>query len=323
MTTIRDVAKLAGVSIATVSRASNEPGLVSKEVRSKIEKAIAETGYIKSVKPRRKSDLLGAILPNLSNPFFLNLLEALEYEARTHRKSILLFNSRQKLEMERAAFAQCRKMKVDGVFLVPHSVSRDYISEVRKYDFPTVLLTRTSSLLPSVAVDHFEGGRQVAEHLISSGHVNVAYVGPTKTSEEKLAGFRQGLQQAGLQLRADLAFDTEGEGDLRRFVIDTATRKRASVIFCVNDVLAQETIAMLRAADMNVPQHMEIVGFDNSIVASLLDISSVSQPMKEIAHVGFEAMLLALKSERPLDLYEPRQLLPRLVMRGSSLNLRK
>jgi len=323
MTTIRDVAKLAGVSIATVSRASNEPELVSKEVRSKIEKAIAETGYIKSVKPRRKSDLLGAILPNLSNPFFLNLLEALEYEARTHRKSILIFNSRQKLEMERAAFAQCRKMKVDGVFLVPHSVSRDYISEVRKYDFPTVLLTRTSSLLPSVAVDHFEGGRQVAEHLISSGHVNVAYVGPTKTSEEKLAGFRQGLQQAGLQLRADLAFDTEGEGDLRRFVIDTATRKRASVIFCVNDVLAQETIAMLRAADMSVPQHMEIVGFDNSIVASLLDISSVSQPMKEIAHVGFEAMLLALKSERPLDLYEPRQLLPRLVMRGSSLNLRK
>jgi LacI family transcriptional regulator len=323
MTTIRDVAKLAGVSIATVSRASNEPELVSTEVRSKIEKAIAATGYVKSVKPRRKSDLFGIILPNLSNPFFLNLLEALEYEARTHRKSIVLFNSRQKLVMERAAFAQCRKMKVDGVFLVPHSVSREYIAEIRRYDFPTVLLTRTSSLLPSVAVDHVEGGRQVAEHVISSGHVNVAYVGPTKSSEEKLVGFLQGLQQAGLQLRADLAFDTEGEGDLRRFAIDTARRKRASVIFCVNDVLAQEIITILRAAEMNVPQDMEIVGFDNSIVASLLDISSVSQPMKEIAHVGFEAMLLALKSERPSEIYEPHQLLPRLVMRGSSLNLRK
>lgn len=323
MTTIRDVAKLAGVSIATVSRASNEPELVSTEVRSKIEKAIAATGYVKSVKPRRKSDLFGIILPNLSNPFFLNLLEALEYEARTHRKSIVLFNSRQKLAMERAAFAQCRKMKVDGVFLVPHSVSREYVAEIRKYDFPTVLLTRTSSLLPSVAVDHVEGGRQVAEHVISSGHVNVAYVGPTKSSEEKLVGFLQGLQQAGLQLRADLAFDTEGEGDLRRFVVDTARRKRASVIFCVNDVLAQEIITILRAAEMNVPQDMEIVGFDNSIVASLLDISSVSQPMKEIAHVGFEAMLLALKSERPSEIYEPHQLLPRLVMRGSSLNLRK
>lgn len=323
MATIRDVAKLAGVSIATVSRAGNEPELVSKEARSKIEKAIAATGYIKSVKPRRKSDLIGVILPNLSNPFFLNLLEALEYEARTHRRSIVLFNSRQKLAMERAAFTQCRKMRVDGVFLVPHSVSREYLSEVRKYDFPTVLLTRTSSLLPSVAVDHVEGGRQVAEHLISSGHVDVAYVGPTKTSEEKLVGFRQGLQQAGLQLRADLAFDTEGEGDLRRFVIDTAKRKRASVIFCVNDVLAQETIAMLRTAGMNVPRDMEIVGFDNSIVASLLDISSVSQPMKEIAHVGFEAMLLALKSERPSGVHEPHHLLPRLVMRGSSLNLRK
>jgi LacI family transcriptional regulator len=323
MATIRDVAKLAGVSIATVSRAVNEPKLVSKETRSQVEGAIAATGYAKRVKPRRKSDLIGAILPNLSNPFFLTLLEALEYEARTHRRNIVVFNSRQKLAMERAAFIECKKLKVDGVFLVPHSVSREYLSEVRKYDFPTVLLTRTSSLLPSVAVDHVEGGRQVAEHVISSGHVSVGYVGPTKTSEEKLAGFRQGLQQAGLQLHADLAFDTEGEGDLKRFVLDTAKRKRATVIFCVNDVLAQEVVAILRAAGMNVPKDMEIVGFDNSIVASLLDISSVSQPMKEIAHVGFEEMLSVLKSDRPSGSHEPHHLLPRLVMRGSSLKQRR
>jgi LacI family transcriptional regulator len=323
MATIRDVAKLAGVSIATVSRAVNEPKLVSKVTRSQVEGAIASTKYVKRVKPRRTSDLIGVILPNLSNPFFLTLIEALEYEARTHRRSIVLFNSRQKLAMERVAFTECRKMKVDGVFLVPHSLSRDYLSEVRKYNFPTVLLTRTSSMLPSVAVDHIEGGRQVAEHLISSGHVNAGYVGPTKTSEEKLIGFRQGLQQAGLQLHADLAFDTEGESDLRRFVIDTAKRKRASVIFCVNDVLAQEVVAILRSAGMSVPNDMEVVGFDNSIVASLLDISSVSQPMKEIAHVGFEELLSAMKEGKPSASHEPHHLLPRLVMRGSSLKKRR
>lgn len=323
MATIRDVAKLAGVSIATVSRAVNEPKLVSSEMRFQVEEAIAKTGYAKRVKPRRKSDLIGVILPNLSNPFFLPLLEALEYEARTHRSNIVVFNSRQKLATERAAFTECRKMMVDGVFLVPHSVSREYLSEVRKYDFPTVLLTRTSPLLPSVAVDHVEGGRQVAEHLISSGHVSVAYVGPTKSSEEKLAGFREGLQQAGLQLHADLSFDTEGEGDLKRFVVDTAKRKRASVIFCVNDVLAQDVVVALRGADMSVPRDMEVVGFDNSIVASLLDISSVSQPMKEIAHVGFEAMLAVLKEDHPSGAYEPHHLLPRLVMRGSSLKQRR
>lgn len=323
MATIRDVAKLAGVSIATVSRAVNEPKLVSKETRSQVESAIASTKYVKRVKPRRESDLIGVILPNLSNPFFLTLIEALEYEARTHRRSLVLFNSRQKLAMERVAFTECRKMKVDGVFLVPHSLSRDYLSAVRKYPFPTVLLTRTSPLLPSVAVDHIEGGRQVAEHVVSSGHVSVGYVGPTKTSEEKLIGFRQGLQQAGLQLHADLAFDTEGESDLRRFVIDTAKRKRASVIFCVNDVLAQEVVAILRSAGMSVPKDMEVVGFDNSIVASLLDISSVSQPMKEIAHVGFEALLSAIKEEKRSASHEPHHLLPRLVMRGSSLKKRR
>lgn len=322
MATIKDVAKLAGVSIATVSRAVNEPNLVLKETREQVEGAIAFTGYTKTVRSRKKSGLIGVIFPNLSNPFFLSLLEALEYEARTNRSSIVVFNSRQKLSMERAAFSECRKLKVDGVILVPHSVSREYLSEVRKYDFPTVLLTRTSSILPSVAVDHVEGGRQVAEHLISSGHVDVAYVGPTKTSEEKLVGFRQGLQQAGLQLHVDLAFDTEGEGDLRRFVVDTAKRKRATAIFCVNDVLAQETVSMLQLAGMTVPRDMEIVGFDNSIVASLLDISSVSQPMKEIAHVGFEQMMSELKSDRTSVTYEPLHLLPRLVMRGSSLKQR-
>ncbi len=323
MATIRDVAKLAGVSIATVSRAVNEPKLVSEETRSQIEGAIASTQYVKRIKPRKKSDLIGVILPNLSNPFFLTLLEALEYEARTHRRSIVVFNSRQKLAMERAAFTECRKMKVDGVFLVPHCLTREYLSEVRKYNFRTVLLTRTSSMLPSVAVDHIEGGRQVAEHLISSGHVNVGYVGPTKSSEEKLIGFRQGLQQAGLQLHVDLAFDTEGEGDLRRFVADTAKRKRATAIFCVNDVLAQEVVAILRSDGMSVPKDMEVVGFDNSIVASLLDISSVSQPMKEIAHVGFEELLAALKEVKPSASYEPIHLLPRLVMRGSSLKHRR
>lgn len=323
MATIRDVAKRAGVSIATVSRAVNEPKLVSEETRSQVEGAIASTKYVKRVKPRRESSLIGVILPNLSNPFFLTLIEALEYEARSHRRSLVVFNSRHKLAMERTAFAECRKMKVDGVLLVPHSVSRDYLSEVRKYNFPTVLLTRTSSMLPSVAVDHIEGGRQVAEHLISSGHVNVGYVGPMKSSEEKLIGFRQGLQQAGLQLHADLAFDSEGESDLRRFVIDTAKRKRASAIFCVNDVLAQEVVAILRTAGMSVPNDMEIVGFDNSIVASLLDISSVSQPMKEIAHVGFEELLIAIKEGKPFASHEPHHLLPRLVMRGSSLKKRR
>lgn len=323
MTTIREVAKLAGVSIATVSRVVNEPKLVTQETRMQVQEAIAATGYVKSSRQRRKSDLIGLIVPNMTNPFFLSLLEALEYEGRTHRRRIMIFNSRQKLAMERNAFAECRKMRVDGVFLVPHSVEREYLSEVRKFDFPTILLTRTSSQLPSVAVDHVEGGRQVAEHLISSGHVDVAYVGPTKTSEEKLSGFKLGLQQAGLQLRNDLAFDTEGEGDLRRFVVDIAKRKRATALFCVNDVLAQEAVAMLQMAGMAVPGDMEIVGFDNSIVASLLDISSVSQPMKEIAHVGFEEMLLALKSEKAESVYEPHHLLPRLVMRGSSLKRRR
>jgi len=323
MATIREVAELAGVSIATVSRALNEPELVSAETRSRVEKAVSRTGYAKLVKPRKRSDLVGVIVPNLSNPFFLPLLEALEYEAPAHRSNLVVFNSRQKLSMERAAFAQCRKLKVDGVFLVPHSVNRDYLAEVRRQEFPTVLLTRTSAQLPSVAVDHVEGGRQVAEHLVSSGHVSVAYVGPTKSSEEKLTGFRQGLQQAGVPLHADLAFDTEGEGDLRRFVIDTAKRKRASALFCVNDILAQEVVAVLRSVGMGVPEDMEIVGFDNSIVASLLDISSVSQPMKEIAHVGYEAMLAVMKQDHRSGVHEPYHLLPRLVMRGSSLKQRR
>ncbi len=323
MATIRDVAKLAGVSISTVSRVVNEPALVSQETRSQVDSAIAKTSYLKPVKSRKKTDLIGVILPNLSNPFFLTLLEAIEYEARTHRRSIVVFNSRQKLALERVAFNECRKLKVDGVLLVPHSLSREYLTEVQKYNFPTVLLTRTSSILPSVAVDHIEGGRQVAEHMISSGHINVSYVGPTKTSEEKLNGFRQGLQQAGLQLQGDLAFDTEGEGDLRRFVIDTATRKRASVIFCVNDVLAQDVVAILRSAGMSVPDDMEVVGFDNSIMAAVLGISSVSQPMKEIAHIGFEQLLVALKAGWTSSPYEPHHLLPRLVMRGSSLKQRR
>lgn len=324
MSTVRDIAAYVGLSIATVSRALNESDKVSPETLKIVESAAKKLNYEKKQPVRKKTNLFGVIFPNISNPFFSELLEVIENEAFHHGRCVLFFNSRHNLRQEKLYLKECENHNVDGVFLVPHCMDEDYLNSIKKFKFNTVLLTRTTSILPSVAVDHKEGGRLAAQHLLSVGNTKIGYVGPVKKSEEKLTGFIEALESRNVQLDSNNMFDTEIGADIQSFVDRLIINKKKvniSAVFCVNDVFAQKIIEAFYFRGIRIPEDVVVVGFDNSLTSKVLNLSSVSQPMREIAHVGFDEMLLQINSQHKTLKYTPQLLLPRLVIRGSSIQI--
>lgn len=324
MSTVRDIAAYVGLSIATVSRALNESDKVSPETLKIVESAAIKLNYEKRQPVRKKTNLFGVIFPNISNPFFSELLEVIENEAFHNGRCVLFFNSRHNLRQEKLYLKECENHNVDGVFLVPHCMDEDYLNSIKKFNFNTVLLTRTSSVLPSVAVDHKEGGRLAARHLHSVGNTKIGYVGPIKSTEEKLTGFIEALEARNVRLESSNMFDTETDENIQSYVDRLIISKHminVSAVFCVNDVFAQKIIEAFHFRGVLIPEDVVVVGFDNSLTSKILNISSVSQPMREIAHVGFDEMLLQINSQNKQLKYTPKLLLPRLIIRGSSIQI--
>lgn len=325
MSTVRDIAAKVGVSIATISRALNEPDKVSRKTLLLVEEAMKEQNYTRKIIMKKHTNLFGVIFPNISNPFFSELLDVIENEAFHHGRCVLFFNSRHNLRQEKICLHECENHGVDGVFLVPHSVAPDYLASLKKFKFQTVLLTQSSTVLPSVSVDHAEGGKLVAEHLISMGHTEIGYVGPTTPDEEKLNGFIKQLKLRKIGVAKANMFDTEIGADLSEFLHSLIKEKhqlKISAIFCVNDVFAQKVIEILHIIGYQIPQDIVVVGFDNSLTSSLLNISSISQPMREIAHVGFKIMIEQINQNKKKSNYEPQLLLPRWILRESSIQIK-
>lgn len=324
MSTVRDIASLAKVSIATVSRALNQPEKLQPETLELVEAAMKDLNYERKVAVKKRTNLFGIIFPNISNPFFSELLEVIENEAFHHGRCVLFFNSRHNLRQEQLCLQECENHGVDGVFWVPHCMEDDYLKKVKDYKFKTVVLTQTTKLLPSIAVDHAEGGRLAATHLASLGINNIGYVGPITKSEEKLHGFSESLEQLKVKLKPEFMFNTEVGNDIREFIssLIDGDEVKVKAIFCINDVYAQKVIEEFIGLNIKVPNDIVIIGFDNSLTAKILNISSISQPMREIAHVGFETMISLLKSNEKHKMYTPQLLLPRLVLRGSSIQVK-
>lgn len=317
MSTIREIAQLAGVSIATVSRVMNQPEKVSPEKRANIEALMAEFHYFPHPKKRRKAtDLFAVIVPDITNPFFSQFLDVLEMEAYQHGRSILFFNSRHDRHKERVYLEECARHKVDGVFLIPLSGDISYLKELQSLPYPVVMLTQTSPFISSFGVDHKKGGQLAAKFLINKGHQQIGYVGictDTRNSQEpKLLGFRHYLSTRNLVLNEDHCFDIKQDQDLTAFLLQCfASDKPPTAFFCMNDVTAEKLLNAMHSPTLTymheIPLasaaramnkiNIEVVGFDNSMTARVMHFSSISQPIREMAYSGFKEMLTLIKNK--------------------------
>jgi LacI family transcriptional regulator len=316
--TLKDVAREAGVSIASASHALNGSKPVSDGLRRRVEAAAARVGYVPHAQARTlrtgRSRTFGVLLPDLGNPFFPALLQAVWSAANRAGYGVLVADAGGTPAGERAALALLAAQRVDGVVWAPRDVPGD-LPEV-----PTVTVDRTADGCDGVTSDHREAGRLVAAHLRHTGRTRPAVLhGPSSvpSARDRRDGFLAAWDGT-LAYEAEVAFDHRLPPDVVRALADASTRFDA--VACANDAIALGVLRLLRRCGRRVPDDVAVVGVDDIAFAELAEpaLTTVRQPLEAL---GREAVRLLI--ERIEGRAGPRRVVTLpvdLIVRGSSVS---
>lgn len=324
---ISDVARLAGVSVGTVSNVLNRPERVSVTTRERVEAAIAELSFIPNGSARQLRvgtiTTVGAIVLDISNPFFTDLARGIEARLDQDDYTLMMASSDEDAEREARYLRLYEQHGVQGIMVVPATDDVSHLVALAERGTRVVLLDRPSPVesLSSVAVDDVHGGALAVRHLIEQGHERIAFLnGPhtIRQCADRFVGAVQAMEGAGLdpaQALEEITVSLNADGG------DAGTREllarddRPTAIFCVNDLVALGSLRTLRRTGLSVPDDAAIVGYDDVAFAAELatPLTSVRQPTHQL---GVQAADLLL---RPADA-EPEHVVfqPTLVVRESS-----
>jgi LacI family transcriptional regulator len=307
--TTHDVAARAGVSQATASLvlSGNTRARVADATRARVRQAAEDLGYrpnlIARGLVRRRSYAVGVVVPDLSNPFFADLIRGVERVAAEEGYAVLLCDAR---ERSVAAHVETlRERLVDGVII--DSIGSSELSEDELAGLNVVLLDQPSERWAAVTSDAAEAGRLAARHLIGLGHSRIGFIGPAADVHAfrmRERGFVQELRAAGLRPRSEwfqrAPASVEGGLTGMRAIRDQA--ERPSAVFCVNDLLALGALKSCLSAGIEVPGEMSIVGCDDIEMARVVtpELTTVTIPAAEMGARAARLLLRGGRSRKPL-----------------------
>ncbi|WP_028046631.1 LacI family DNA-binding transcriptional regulator [Cellulomonas sp. URHE0023] len=331
-----DVARLAQVSVGTVSNVLNRPDHVASATRDRVLAAIEELQFVRNASARqlRAGTLqsIGVVLLDIANPFFTAVARGIEDRLALDEYTLMLSSSDEKPEREARYLRLFEEHGVQGVMVTPSSAaSLETLLVVRERGIDTVLLDATSPLdgLSSVAVDDVRGGALAVEHLVAMGHTRIAFLnGPLgiRQCADRREGVLAALAAAGLdpgEALVELTIPTlNAEGGAlgaERLMSRGSDGAPITATFCVNDFTALGALRALRRAGVSIPRDMAVVGYDDVDFAPALmvPLTSVRQPTHKL---GFTAadLLLRHRTEGSDYVHQQIQFQPELVVRTSS-----
>jgi LacI family transcriptional regulator len=303
--TMREVGKMAGVSAMTVSRVVNGRGGVDSETQQRVEEAIQALDYVPNRIARglisQRTQTIGIIVPDVVNPFFAPLVRGAEGAARKAGYRVLLCNSEGDLRLEREYIEDLVAHRVEGLLLAPASDrSRSSILSLLRGGFPLVLVDRE---LPDadcdlIVSDNAHGARRLIEHLIAIGHKEIAHVTDaedTSTGRDRLKGYRDALEAAGIPFQSELVIRTTVDriGGYRAAQEILARERLPTAIFSVNNMTAVGAMEALRERGLSVPKDMGLVCFDDIEHLAVLSpfLTVMDQPAETFGSLGAQLLL--------------------------------
>jgi len=326
--TIREVARAAGVSVATVSRVLNESGPVAGETRDRIRRVAVEMRYIPNDAARslsmRRTGTLGVLLPDLYGEFFSEVIRGLDQAAQRARFHLLLSSSHNNRHDIEAAL-QAMRGRVDGLVVMSPHIDVAVLAANLPESLPAVMLNtpQSTSEFDTLSVDNFGGARAMVAHLAGHGHRRIAMVRgpePNHDAEERLRGYRTALADAGLA--PDAALEVEGDftedGGYRAVRRLLELRRPPTAIFAANDSTAIGAMSALREAGVSVPAAMAVAGFDDIPISRYLTpaLSSVRVSINDLGARAMEQLVRAVEEQNRHE--RAHQVLPTsLVIRDS------
>lgn len=316
---IKDIAKAAGVSHSTVSRALSDSPLVSVETKARIQVLAHEMGYSPDAQARSlvvgRTQTLGVVVTTITDPFIAEIVQAIESTAQDHGYSVILASSNAEPEREIAAVEMLHSKRVDGVIVTSSRVGALYQDHLDRLGVPVVLVNSHSEQRGrytfSIDVDNQHGGWLATKHLLEQGHCRIAYItGPAdhvlpsdcqfgSDDVARLAGYRKALRQAGIQFNpalvvAGTGHTGGGEQALQKLLV---LEVLPSAVFCYNDMTAIGVLRAARQGNVAVPGELAVVGFDDIPLASYVQppLTTIAQPKPKMGRRATE-MVLALLS---------------------------
>lgn len=331
---IRDIAAEAGVSIATVSHALRNPGRVSEVTRRKVLVAADKIGYTPnrlaaSLRTARSGNIV-VIIPDVSDSYNSGIIKAIEKVAHSRGYAVLLGDTQGSEAREREFAAMTRSRQADGIILLSHRLPFDtHKGKAPLRDLPPIVngceFTGHEGV-PLVAIDDVQAAEDAAMHLIGLGHRDIAVITGdmhSRSSRDRLDGFRRAVQKAGLQLNPARVVSGEytlqgGERGAQALLLQTG---RPTAVFCFSDEIAFGCMYALRQSGFRVPRDISVIGFDDIPFARYFDppLTTISQPAEAIGATCAQILLDLIDGRPPAVL---RQILPHeLLVRASTRRL--
>lgn len=325
---IKDIAKVAGVSHSTVSRALAGSSLVAEETRQRIRRLAKEMGYSPSGIARglvtKRTHTVGLVVTTIADPFVAEVVRGIEETALDNGYSVILCDSNAEPQREIAAVRALREKRVDGIIVTASRVGNLYLPLLEEVEVPIVLINnqREGRYVYSVATDNVHGGEMATHHLLELGHNRIGYIaGPegASSSLDRLVGYKRALRSQNIEFTPALVSSGNGriDGGERAMQQLLALRAPPTAVFCYNDMTAIGAIAQAKRMGFRVPQDISVVGFDDIAFAAYVDppLTTVAQRKYEM---GQRAMKMVLDILAGADAVSDVTLQGQLVVRGSS-----
>lgn len=310
MSSIKEVAREAGVSTATVSHVINNTRYVSDEVRARVKKAIEKCRYYPNAHARGlasgRSKIIGLVISDIANPFFPDLVKAIEEAAFERGYETLLANTN--YDAERAAHYVKRfiERNVAGVAVMTSEMSRELIDELAHREVPVVFLDvgETGMQMSNLRVDYEEGIEQAIRHLVALGHRRIAYIsGRTdiRSSRRRLEAFQRSMKNLlpdVPELIFDGNFKIEGGRRAAHEILTTQKNNLPTAVVAANDLTAIGAISEFENAGLSIPRDLSMIGFDDIDFAVLTKpaLTTVNLPRNELGRRAVEMLLKVLDS---------------------------
>ncbi|MDA9556735.1 DNA-binding transcriptional regulator CytR [Vibrio sp.] len=327
MATMKDVAQLAGVSTATVSRALMNPEKVSSLTRKRVEDAVLETGYSPNALTRNlrrnESKTIVVMIPNITDPYFNDIIRGVEDTASDNGYVVLLCDNSQS-QSNSAAMSQFLTKQADGILLLGSDIHIDTSKSDQKALPPMAMACEYSPELelPTVHIDNLTSAFEAVNYLTRMGHTRIAQISGPKDAalcQFRHQGYQQALRRAGISLNERHCISGDYSFESGSQAVRTLMRQpdAPTAIFCHNDVMAIGAMQELKKLGLQVPKDVSLIGFDDITFSAFCDppLTTMSQPRYEM---GCQAMQILLSSLRGEEVANGSRLLDtNLVVRAS------
>lgn len=327
--TIYDVAKVAKVSIATVSKVINQTGSISEKTRNRVLKVMEDLNYkpsvVASALTGKRTNTVGLLIPDLANPFFAEIARSVEDRGHEAGFNLMICSTDNDPDKESEYISLMRRKSVDGIILASGLISDTAVKQLIDHQIPVAVIARDLPVLAvnAVLVDDFAGGYMAASHLLSLGHRRIGVVAEDLrllSSQERVRGYRHALEEAGVAIDDGLVrvSDFTIEGGRRAALELLQLPDRPTALFACNDLLAIGAMRAAKELGLAIPEDLSVVGFDNTILAEIVDpgLTTVAQPIVNMGRQVVDLLIEEMQGEE-----KPARrvvLLPRLVERNST-----